>query len=245
MPAGNLVSFPTSLSREGKTVINLRGILGTGNSAYDYITPSYFSNTTNDIDQSATALLSNSGPWTSTVFWAYGTRTSSPSPSPSITFTTLLSSETSFTLMFRVLFLSGAPFSGIVLQNGDTDLNSGFAIQTNFFNNRLFFYIFENVSYNFQSISLNLSLSQNQWYHYAIRVTTDRGNTTVDWWENGVKASQVSLGWEYVAPIGTTTFFNNASNSYPFYGKLTDFTFLKGVDLTDNQIASFATAPFV
>ena len=243
MPGGNLVRIPTSLSRGGTTLTNLRGVLTSGN-ALDY-TGKYIP-TTSDILQVTSAFQSNSAAWTSTIRYAF--EPVSESNTPYISYGSIILNESNATFLFRVLCNPLVNSNtGFILLNGNTEYYGLFYLYYDPSSSNIDFAISENVNYNYAFFRLNSSsINPNQWYHYGVKLTTSNSNTTVDWWENGVKQAGCNLGWEYLVPTsGETKLFNDNTNFYPFYGKLTDIVLMNGNPLSDDQMAAFGSAPFV
>ena len=169
MPGANLVRIPTSLSRGGTTLTNLRGVLRSGN-ALDY-TGTYIP-TTNDILQVTTALQSNSDAWTSTIRYAF--EPVSESNTPYINYGSILLNESNATLLFRVLCNPLVNSNtGYIFLNGDLNYNSFFVVYYDPHSSNIDFEVAESVNSNIAFFSLNSSsINPNQWYHYGVKLTT-------------------------------------------------------------------------
>jgi hypothetical protein len=246
MPAGNLVRIPTSLSRGGTTLTNLRGIVE-GNKAVDYMGSKILA-TAEGILQVTTAFHTNSDAWTSSIRYAF--EPVSEINTSYISYSKSLTDSTTVTILFRVLFNPVMnPFSpATIFQNGDTfSLIGGYSIVYLPYSESVAFFMSENSQSNFVGFALNSApIETGKWYHYGIQVVTSEGNTVVEWWENGIQQAGCNLGWEFQTPQGgTTKLFNDANNYSLFYGKITDFVFLNGKTLNASEMSAFGSAPFV
>lgn len=248
MPIGNLFRVPISLSQNGNTLVNLRGEF-TGGNVYNFIENSNVSITCSNITQGSTALLSNAGPWTSTIQHCF--QAGSSNSAREITFNTLLSNKTDVTIMFRFLGQSGLFFTGTVFQNGNfvgfpNDTGYKIEYQNSFGAARISMLLYQGPPTGFNTtLYLANALVSNTWYHIATKISTTNTDTIIQYWVNGTKQTTLSTGWQMAAPtIGSTSIFSSTiTSSYDF--RITDFVFLNGTTLTDSQIAAYANAPFM
>lgn len=249
MPAGALYQIPTSLNRDGKLKTNLRGILAPN--AIDYADTSRVITAT-DIRQTT---VSGGGAWSNSIQWAYeNTREDSDGL---LQYSSLLSSATTFTLLFRfklktptvetpnvqqVLF-----FNGLLNIFAFPPLLNGYAIIYDSSNNVL---RFDPLGVAPPAQLSSGTLTQGIWYHYGLKVTTPvdiSGATIIDVWENGTPLAPIDLGVSISTPTGGTSLFSIASPPQPvgFHGFITDFVLLEGTELTNEQMVAFAEAPYI
>ncbi len=241
MPAGALVRIPRSLSRNAKLLTNLRGIDEV--SPYDFASPSR-SFTVVDLRQTA---VTGGGTWANTIQWQY--ENLSQATDTFIGYPSLLSNATTFTLLFRIKLkaASGSPNTmQIIFFNGlfdpITPSFNGYSVEYNSNTNRILFNPFIT-----SSVVMNtLTLTTDTWYHYGLKVTTST-TTVVDVWENGTYSGPYDLGAVISTPTGSTSLFSftGAPIAVGLHGCLTDVVFLEGTDLTADEMAAFAEAPYI
>jgi hypothetical protein len=258
MLGGALVRIPPSLSRNGKVLTNLRGI----NSAdpVDYIDPSGKITAQNIAQIQVQTIPTGIGDWKNSIVYTYGIPDPfDPFAERIINYPQLLSNTVSGILLFRMYVNEDQPPyepepSSFLFLNGTSDPNSGifdgYAIEVT--------YDSIDINVNFLILSnkgnistqLNTSgLSRLEWYHFGVKFDSQGSSIFVTPWFNGIQGSTSEYeNTEIVEPTGGTFLYNNpfGGGSTGFYGGITDFVFIDGVDtLTDNEMSAFAIAPFV
>jgi hypothetical protein len=246
MPTGTLVRTPTSLSRNNKVKTNLRGINAA--SPVDYANEKFSLSATNLV-QVSSAIPTGEGAWANTIKYAYEAQTEATATY--IQYPTVISSASDFTIFLRFYIkeITGLAstfetlfFSGFV-DFINYDYN-GYIINYNRVNNILTFDLLNGGSVQLSTLTFNT----NEWYHYGMKIRTVTGGTKIKVWENGVSTGAESeFGISLAPPTGSTSLFSANQPGFGdyFYGGITDFTFLEGNDITDDQMPAFASAPFI
>lgn len=244
MPAiGALFSRPTSVSRNGKVLTNLRGV----NTAIPYdFSPSKIALAGGAISQVSSSGPDGEGAWANTIKYAY--EATSEAAIPYINYSALLSAATTFTIFIRLYIKELTGVTGTnetIFYNGFEDppnyTYNGFLLNFNRTSNRLTFDLLNGSQVQIS----NVTLLTNTWYHYGLKVATDATSTKVKVWENGTYIDEFDLTIPMIPATGSTSLFSTPGPVYGFFGGITDFAFIEGTDITDAQMPAFAVAPFV
>jgi hypothetical protein len=243
-----LVRIPTSVSRNGACKSNLRGFQP--GAPYDYVNPSRIFT----VGASLTSIsTSGAGTWSNTIQWAY--QSTDSEGDPSITYSSLLSTSTSGTILLRIYIQSllTPPALQTIFLNGIRGAN-GYGIElVSTFNAELDAYDYTlrftrlNDTEATDTVKLNSSttIPVDSWQQFSIRFNTSiapppREETVseITSYQNGDFVVQRTMTSPIVTPTppGITVVMN-------FYGRLTDFAFLE-TQLSTNELALFGSAPY-
>jgi hypothetical protein len=250
MPIGALVQIPTSLSRGGKCVTNLRGL--SPGATQDYASPSRTFTTTNLVRNVCTN-IGGVGNWANTIPNSFETK--SELETSLIEYPGLLSSSKTGTLLFRMYLLERTPGTPpipsrveCIMKNGQIQpgAGDGYAVLLSYDASGDFYALnFVLPGAGFVQMNSGASLNFNTWYTYGVKFDSNAspGSTIITIFENGTFISSASQS-EMITPTGGTSLFSDPSFGLPFYGGITDFTILETL-LSDDEIIAFATAPYI
>lgn len=240
MPAGNLVRIPNSISRGGKCKTNLRGVKPSA--PYDYVAPSRTFTVGSALSSTTTV---GSGTWSNTIQRAY--QNIDHEGDASITYPSLLSSNTSGTLLLRMYI---QPFPTTPVPGSQTLFLNGLAGSDGYGVFLTYDEVtFETYEYNLHFgrlrdlsadwIKLNPSaLSESTWYQFSIKFETREGSPTeVSAFQDGSKTVNRATMNEINDPTTSTALMY-------FYGRMTDIALIEDL-LSDSQLAAYGSAPYV
>lgn len=229
----DVVRLPTSLSRGGKCLTNLRGVFKPDGSLYDFAAPDR--QLPNDETYPATKEKTTTGVWSSSIPWAYTGDFSF------FFYPSLLSSSTSGTIIFR-LYIKSIEYP----QSETLVFYNGVAYQDGY----IILLIYNGSSYsldfaNFADLTNDRitisdgSLQTNTWYQFSVSFTTTEGSTTLQIYQNGsaVPTSGSTLANAIITPTANTAVSVTATS-------LTDFAVFDEV-LPNRQLAAFGQAPYL
>ncbi len=241
----NVVRIPTSLSRGGKCVTNMRGVFKEDGTPYDFVNPGREIIKGAQIDKVKT----NTGVWSSSIPWAY--TTTDVSGDLVLTYPSLVSSARSGTVIFRMLIKNQAspPSEQAIFINGNV-FSDGYGILLAYqydstLSQNVYNIYFTNLRDPFlDRVQLNDNpLSLNTWYQFSVAFDTQTVSastyTTLYIYQDGIASrfSGLTLLYEILTPT-------NATSLMGFVGSLTDFALIEEV-LPTTQLAVFGKAPYL
>lgn len=246
MPIGALVRIPTSLSRGGHCVTNLRGLIP--DAPIDYINPSR-SITAQNLSRGNSGDYAGSGNWVNTIRYTFQSNEVFP---PSLTYPSLLSTATTGTLLFRMYLLT-PKFSinpvQCLFKNGRLvpGSGSGYAVLLSYDASGET-YILQFVLPGVGSAVMNTgpSMTYETWYTYGVVFDslTSPGSTKLRIYENGTVIGSTTLDPMITPTTGTSLFVDGETSQFRFLGGITDFALLEST-LTEDEILAFANAPYI
>lgn len=240
------VVIPTSLSRNGSCLSNLRGVFKPDGKAYDFAKPDRVFNSPPNIIREKTA----TGEWSSSIPWAY--TTNSTEGDATLNYPELLSTTRSGTILFRMFikYVETPQSEYLVFSNGNYSVDGYAIILTYSFDSILFENVynvfFENMNDPTRDrIQLNSNpLTIDTWYQFSVSfetVTISALTTTKLLIYEGAKLSIYS-GLSLMTAVNTPT--AGISAFFGFYGSITDFVFLD-TNLPFTDLAAFGQAPYL